>query len=425
MKFIHPKKYLRAIVNNGKMEQLLSHIRLLKVHFNYASHITRLRRRIKQGSVIRVVFYTNEPQKWSYESLYREFEKSPYFDPVVIVVPRYMVHIGRDNTRMSLEEQYAFYKERGYNVKYGYENGRYLSIQSFEPDLFFYLQLAEVPGVDDPVIVSKRALLCYSPYSFSLTCFSKEYLQRFHRFLFRYYVVHESTRKRFEDYRKGNARNCVTVGYPKLDVYLSERQINPSDYWKEPQKFRVIYAPHHTVSDDVYHFSTFAYNCHFILNLAKSSDSTWIFKPHPMLRRAIVLAGLMTEKEIGDYYQSWSEIGRVYDQGDYFDVFRSSDLMITDCSSILAEYLPSTHPLIRLINEQSCPLDEVGNILSRGFYNVHDNEELERVFKELAVYGNDPMKEKRAEVSKMLIDSNETAAHKVLCDLLKALSIQN
>ena len=153
MRFIHPRRFLRGLRARCILDAVLM----------------RLRKTMREGKRIRVVFYTNEPQKWSYESLYRAFESSPHFEPLVVVVPRYAVHIGKDHTRMPLEEQYAFYKVRGYHVEYGYEEGRYLDIKTFEPDVFFYLQLAEVPGIDDPEIVSKYALTCYCPYSFSLT----------------------------------------------------------------------------------------------------------------------------------------------------------------------------------------------------------------------------------------------------------------
>lgn len=369
-----------------------------------------------------MVFYTNEPQKWSYESLYRALESNPHFEPLIVVVPRYAVHMGKDHTRMALEEQFDFYRERGYRVEYGYKDGRYLEIASFRPDIFFYLQLAEIPGIDNPEMVSKYALTCYCPYSFPLTDHRKQYLPRFHRLLFRYYVPHEWTRERFEGYAKGNAKNCVVVGYPKLDVYFRETAPDADKFWKNPSKVRIIYAPHHSVKD-VFLFSTFQYNHQFILDLAKrmSDRTTWIFKPHPMLKGAILRAGMMMEEDLDAYYRSWSEIGHVYDQGDYFDIFKSSDLMITDCASFLVEYLPSGHPLIRLINDRSCPLDKLGQTFSDCYYNVHDEEELKQVFDELVVDENDYLGTHRKEMAATLVDNRQTAAEKIVKDLMASI----
>ena len=421
MRFFHPRRVLRRLQSNDRIDRVIQSILAWRIKINYSLAIRRLRRK-KGRERIRVVFYTNEPQKWSYESLYRAFESSPHFEPLVVVVPRYAVHVGKDHTRMTLDNQYDFYRERGYRVEYGYKDGRYLEIASFRPDVFFYLQLAEIPGIDDPMIVSRSALTCYCLYGYPLSDYRKDYLHRFHRLLFRFYVVHEWTKERFEGYAKGNSKNCVVVGYPKLDVYFKDLSPDADKYWRDPSKVRIIYAPHHSVND-VFLFSTFQYNHQYILDLAKSmSDrTTWIFKPHPMLKRAVLWAGLMTETELDDYYQSWSEVGRVYDQGDYFDIFKSSDLMITDCASFLAEYLASGHPLIRLINSRSFQLDKLGQRFSDCYYNVHDNEELKRVFDELVVAGNDYLGVHRREIASTLIDRRQTAAEKVLRNIIDSI----
>jgi len=425
---IHPKRILRKLFGKDRVERVSQSISAWRIARKHSSTVRRLRKKVDH-SPIRVVFYTNEPQKWSYESLYRAFESNPRFEPLVVVVPRYAVHLGKDRTRMTLEQQYDFYRQRGYRVEYGYKDGRYLEIASFQPDIFFYLQLAEIPGVDDPAIVSKYALTCYCPYAFPLADYRKEYLPQFHRLLFRYYLVHEWTRERFEGYAKGNSRNCVVVGYPKLDVYFKDIPEDADKYWKEPSKVRIIYAPHHSVGDgrDIFRFSTFPDNHQVLLDLAKETRdrTTWIFKPHPMLRQAVIHAGIMTEEELDAYFRAWSEVGQVYDQGDYFGIFKSSDLMITDCASFLAEYLPSGHPLIRLINPGSCPLDRLGNCFADCYYNVHNEEELKQVFEELVVLGNDSMATNRKELARTLIDPRQTAADKVLRDLQEALGIRH
>ena len=425
---IHPKRILRKLFGKDRVERVSQSISAWRIARKHSSTVRRLRKKVDH-SPIRVVFYTNEPQKWSYESLYRAFESNPRFEPLVVVVPRYAVHLGKDRTRMTLEQQYDFYRQRGYRVEYGYKDGRYLEIASFQPDIFFYLQLAEIPGVDDPAIVSKYALTCYCPYAFPLADYRKEYLQQFHRLLFRYYLVHEWTRERFEGYAKGNSRNCVVVGYPKLDVYFKDIPEDADKYWKEPSKVRIIYAPHHSVGDgrDIFRFSTFPDNHQVLLDLAEETRdrTTWIFKPHPMLRQAVIHAGIMTEEKLDAYFRAWSEVGQVYDQGDYFGIFKSSDLMITDCASFLAEYLPSGHPLIRLINPGSCPLDRLGNCFADCYYNVHNEEELKQVFEELVVLGNDSMATNRKELARTLIDPRQTAADKVLRDLQEALGIRH
>ncbi len=400
------------------------------VRRNYNNVLCNLREKAKRGEKLKVIFYTNEPQKWSYESVYREFERSPFFDPCIIVVPRYRVHIGDDKTRMSLEEQYLFYKSRNYNVEYGYIDGQYIDIKSFHPDIFFYLQLAEIPGIDNPEIISRYALTAYCPYAFQLSNYKKEYLQNFHKLLFVYYVVHDLTIKRFESYKKGNSSNCISTGYPKLDVYHNRSicDIQLSNYWKDPQKIKIIYAPHHSfrkVKSNTFQFGTFPKNYQLILDLAKKTSdiTTWIFKPHPMLRSVIVKERIMSEEETKKYYDEWAKIGNLYDTGDYFDIFISSDIMITDCASFLAEYLPSHKPLIRLINPKCIEFDEVGQRLSKCYYNAHNNEELLSLFKSIVLNKEDYLKNQRIKLANTLVNPNVSASHIIINNILNRLHL--
>ena len=399
----------------------------LKTQHNYRRDLSSLRKKVRQGEAINVLFLTNEPQKWSYNSIYKEFEGSPYFNPVIIVVPRYRVHVGTDHTRMSLQEQFDFYKKRKYHVEYGYVDGKYLDLRTFNPDIVFYLQLAEIPGIDDPYIVSKFALTAYCPYSYQFSDYRKHYLDHFHKQLFVNYMEHELTLKRFDSYKKGNSKNCVVTGYPKLDVFFDEPKDDAGKYWREPGKFKIIYAPHHAYEDEnTFRWGTFKENYMFILDLARqySKETTWVFKPHPMLYSKIVRTGFMTEEGVNSYYDEWAKIGTLYDSGDYFDIFRSSDLMITDCGSFLAEYLPTHKPLIRLINKEGIALNELGERFADCFYNSHSNEELEHLFTEIAIRRNDYIQKERSKKVDALIDPTETAAHKILNDLLRRLGVK-
>ena len=388
-------------------------------------------RRIRKKAVtkkLKVLFYTNEPQKWAYDSLYKELESSPIFSPLIVVVPRYAVHLGKDDTRMSLTEQYNFYKKKGFNVTYGYENGQYLAIKKFNPDILFYMQLAEIPGVDSPYIVAKYALTAYCPYAYSFSDYTKQYLEDFHRILYVNYVEHELTIKRYESYHNGNSKNCVSVGYPKLDEYLSPLSHTTKEIWKDSSKFKIIYAPHHSFFASKYNtfkWGTFHKNNQIILNLAKEHpETTWIFKPHPMLRKVIVSHGLMTEKEAANYYNEWNTIGTLYDSGDYIELFRTSNLMITDCGSFLAEYIPSGNPIIRLINDEGIPLNELGENFSNYFYVAHNENELLHLFNTIVVQKKDPLHETRNSLQWKIVDREESSAHKIYKDLLARIKIK-
>ncbi len=76
-------------------------------------------------------------------------------------------------------------------------------------------------------------------------------------------------------------------------------------------------------------------------------------------------------------------------KNEYRDIFKSSDVMITDCMSFLAEYFPSEHPLTRLVNLKSPIYNSLGDLILSPYYNVYDNEMLEKTFLDVVINKND------------------------------------
>lgn len=410
IKFKIKSKKLEIKSLKREIENLETYI---DVKDNYEQVLTRLKDKIKKEK-INVVFYSSELQKWTYNSLYRAFENSEYFNPIVVIIP--LIRMPEDVKNRMLSEQYDFYTKMNCKVEYGYKDGEYLDLSSFNPDIIFYQQPWDIPENNTPDNVSKYALTCYCNYGSQVLEYPKEYMPKFHKFLWLYICESDLNIKRFEGYKKGNSKNCKSFGYPKLDVYMENHEIDPSKYWKEPDKIRVIYAPHHSFDKAHINIATFLQNGKFMLELAKkySEQTTWIFKPHPRLKYVIEPSKYMTKKEIEKYWEEWDTIGKVCEDGDYWDIFRSSDLMITDCASFLIEYLPTGKPLLRLINPKSMAMNEFAQHFISQYYNSHNNEELEKMFVDLAINKNDYKKADREKLIAELIDFKEPSAVKIM-----------
>lgn len=380
---------------------------------NYDRVLNRLKEKIGKEK-INVVFYSSELQKWTYNSLYHEFEKSEYFNPMIVIVP--LIRMDEDVKKQMLSDQYDFYTKLGCKVEFGYKDNEYLDLSTFSPDIVFYQQPWDIPQNNTPDMVSEYALTCYCNYGSQVLEYPKEYMPKFHKFLWLYICENDLNIKRFESYKKGNSKNCKSFGYPKLDVYMEKRDTDGSKYWKDPDKIRVIYAPHHSFDKAHINIATFLQNGKFMPELAKkyADKTTWIFKPHPRLKYVIEPSGYMTKEEIDKYWKEWDTIGKVCEGGDYWDIFMSSDIMITDCASFLIEYLPTGKPLIRLINKKSMALNEFAMHFISQYYNSYDNEELEKLFVDLAINKNDYRKEDRKKLIAELIDFNEPSAVKIM-----------
>ncbi len=360
-----------------------------KLDFEHVkSNYENVLRRLKTQDKIKVVFLVRENQKWTYQSLYEEFEKNEKFEPLVLVSMLELVRKGKDKTRNNLTDSFEFFKSKGMKVDYAYKNGGYVDLKEYKPDIVFYDQPWDLPEIQQPRKVSEYALTCYSSYSYELFDCIEDYTASFHKFLYRYFTENEFNKNRYESYRKGNSENCVVTGYPKLDAYLKTNE--DCNVWRKKDEYKIIYAPHHSIDSKGIRLSTFLRNGKLMLELAKSHpNTTWVFKPHPRLKYVLLRTKIMNEKEIEEYWNEWKKIGAVFEGGDYMSLFKTSDLMITDGCSFLTEYLLTGKPLIRLINKKGIKLNKLGTELTEGYYLADNNEELRKLFNQLVIEKKD------------------------------------
>jgi len=378
------------------------------VHKNYVNVLSRLKNKTDK---IKVVFLIRENQKWTYQSLYEILDKSDKFEPLVLVSILTLSAKGKDKTRNNLNENYNFFKSKGMNVDYAYKDGKYIDLKIFNPDIIFYDQEWDLPVIHKPKCVSEFALTCYCSYGYELLEKEKAYTQEFHRFLYKFFVEHEENIKRYKLYNKHNAENCVVAGYPKLDLKANDVEC---ELWRDNNKIKIIYAPHQSFEKKDIRLATFDKNGKFILELAKKHpETTWVFKPHPRFKYALLKNKIMNSDEIEKYYSEWAQIGLVYTEGDYSALMYTSDLMITDCCSFLAEYLSTLKPLIRLVNKQSIKLNSIGEIIMKGYYSAASYSELNSLFTDIIDNKKDDRKIIRKDIINEIIDTKETAAHKI------------
>ena len=242
--------------------------RLPLIHTSYRRKLEAIKTKLKRREKIRVLFLIREPSKWSYNSVFKEMLKSDIFEPIVAVSILTSAAEGKDMTRNDLEISYAFFKNLKYPVVRAYEaqTSAYLDLADFKPDLVFYDQPWELPAVHNPQTVSKFALTAYCDYGFEIMDY-ENYSKGFHLPLYKYFVDNKKNIERYQKYDKGNIKNCVSLGYPRLDFYLDKTPINVSKYWKHENKYKIIYAPHHSFEDDGLQLATFKENGKFILDL--------------------------------------------------------------------------------------------------------------------------------------------------------------
>lgn len=372
---------------------------------------------------VRVLFLIRENQKWVYQSLYEILEKDSNFEPLIVVSLLTIVHCGKDSTRNNLDDNYKFFKEKNMNVQYAYKNNKYIDLKKFNADIVFYDEPWDLPKIHKPEYVSRFALTCYSSYSYPLLHYKEEYFIDFYNSLFRYFIEDDTMQDWYESLNKRKIDNYVKTGFIKFDEYLNVKDSKSFD-WKEKQKIKVIYAPHHSFEKRSLNLATFRENGRFILELAKKyPQTTWVFKPHPRFKHRLLKNKIMSESEVANYYEEWGKYGIIHQSGSYFGMFWESDLLITDSSSFLAEYLPTKKPVIRLVNKKQVKFNKTGKEIIKSYYNTENNYEIEKIFREIVINKNDVKKEDRKLISEKLFNINEPVCNKIFKTIRKDLRL--
>lgn len=380
----------------------------------YRITLEKIKNKVSLGQKINVLLLSSENEKFGYESLYKVFESDEHFNVIVITFP----HIENEASDASIQGEINFFKERNINATCSYQNKKYLDLKVFDPDIIFYQQPWNLPVHYLPESVSKYALTCYSSYSVSGDMINKSkypYIAKFLQTLWKYFVVHPLVIDFLPSWAQ---KNSVAIGHPKLDAF-SELDL---DY--ESEKQYVIYAPHFSVGDSEVKYATFDWSGKFMLDFAKKHpDINWVFKPHPNLKRHFVDTKYMTASEVDSYFESWEKIGLVYTKGDYFDIFKESAAMISDCGSFRIEYFLTGKPFIYMISKNARTSNMFTRIVSENHYSVFNTESLEAYMKTIILEKNDFMKVARKKKIRELFHKKFNSAENIVSLIRKTIGI--
>lgn len=392
---------------------------------NYALVLQRIRRYAGTRK-IKVIFLVNEVSKWKAQSLYSLMEESPYYEPYIGLT---LADIDWQLPQTEQNKKYfsnrEYFRGKGMRIIDAYDIDKRvpISLSAYEPDIVWYQQPWQIAEIQRPDRVSYYALTGYIPYyvpnygDFEVDC-----NQEFHRGLWRYFILNKSWEKFFRRQLGllSHAGKLLGLGHTGLDPLrvVDGHSKNGSS---------VIYAPHWSIdcpgNENFENYSTFLWTGRPILEFAqKHTEITWVFKPHPSLKRALLKTGVWSQKEVDDYYQAWDKIGIKCETGDYQQLMLDSTVMITDCGSFLTEYFSTGKPLVHLISPTAKlkPLPPSQKMFN-SFYKVRSMDELSDMLNLLINQRNDPKREERQALLRELDIGSCNAAANILQYLNKVL----
>lgn len=385
-------------------------------------NISRIRRKGK----IKVAFLNAFASVWACTMLYDILRASKSFEPYIIVAP---FHNGTEDTIMeTYTKTVNYFKENGYELIEGYDvvNGRQLTWRELgTPDIIVHQNPHYKSFREDFAIynIPLKVLNIYIPYAFMANNdYRLQFNQMSHLLYWKIFCETKVQLRQFREHSDIGNTNVICSGYVKMDNFLdksAKRDIK--DIWKLPPGcndgeniVKIIYAPHHSLFSGIFGYATFMDNYMFIYEIAKKYKDTtsWVFKPHPLLKMQTIKEGLFkNEQEFDDYTRMWDALTNAKTVGEepYYDLFKTSDGMIFDSQSFRTEYLYVDKPslyLKRKGHDYSQSFDELGLKVLGVLYSVDgdDYEGIQEYIERVLFCGEDSKKEERRALYEEYLD---------------------
>ncbi len=383
--------YLSSFMMNRKNFNMI----LSKV-FSYS--VEKIRRKKK----IKVAFVTDHAATWCGDRLYHLFDQNPRFETTL-----FMIKGKNESTLEDARHDFEQFKSAGLNVVGVFD----LNEETEPQDIIFFLRpyFHNFSRNFQFNVLTPQTLCIYIPYYIETaqSFIPNYYDMPIFRLAWKYFFDSKIALKVFEQNSKTGTFHGGISGLPKMDFFFKASN-KISFTWKmtRPNAKKIIWAPHWSfiLQEKRETVSTFPYNYKLMYEFAKAHPETsWVVKPHPRLMLEAIKYGLFPSVEAyEEYLQKWNDLpnAQVFTGGYYQEIFATSDGLIHDSCSFIAEYQYTNKPMIFLMNNDEEEFTELGKKILDASYIV-DGKNLEQIaaaLQKIFIEGNDPLKAKRKKV---------------------------
>lgn len=390
-------------------------------------HLNKIRLKEK----INLVFVCHRPSVWgSLKTVFEECNNDyQNFNITIVAIPnkKQLPKLQFNHEVYESEGAEDFFKDYPCRVinGYNYKTKEWFDLKHLKPDYVFFQQPYNVTRslMYKSQNVCKYAKILYVPYFSNFigndvvnSCYPIDFFNN---------VSIVFSENAFDvDFINNHLNSCkvkpkiILSGFPRYDN-LSCYQNVDSNIWnftKNNRIKRIIWTPRWCTNEGNCCF--FDYKDDLLDYVEKNRDIDFLFRPHPQAFLEWSATGELPENEANVYKARFDKIAnaKIDNQKEYLTTFYSSDIMITDISSIVAEYFLTGKPII-YCHKKNC-FNDFSRKLSKGFYWVHNWEELQKTI-EMLKSGNDPLKEKRQEIIKKEFYIPEKGAGYMIKELIK------
>jgi hypothetical protein len=364
-------------------------------------------RKLKRKEKIKVVFLIQLASSWKYDYLFKLLLDSKRFDPVIVICP--VVNHEEDVMFTELNMAFDFFSEKDYPVINSWDDQtqNWLDVKtSIKPDIVFFSNpWGQMSKPEYYIFNFLDTLTCYVPYGFkSSHLYEAIFNKPFQNLLWKIFYETSFHLEMAKKYARNKGMNGLVTGYPGMDNLL-DNTYQPKDVWKIEDKSvkRIIWAPHHSIlgeMDSNVGFSTFLIYSDKMLEIADifKEEIQISFKPHPLLKAKLYKHSNWGKLRTDEYFDKWSSLPNTQlDEGNYIDLFLTSDAIINDGESFLVEYLFAGKPAMFLVADDNVTnrFNEFGKLAFNHLYHGRNDIEVRTFIEDVIIGGKDTLKEKR------------------------------
>ena len=318
--------------------------------------------------------------------------------------------------------------KNGIDFVYGYDkhNKEWIDLQKLFPDYIFFQTPydSQFPYIYSAAYVSLFAKICYVPYYGTLlykgVVDKITHPVNYFKYVSFYFVPHEEEQKALVNKFLGILRQdqIVISGMPKIDYIMNDLP-NKSSEWKRGLNSNVIRILWNT------RWRTNEGNCHFFdykdyfLNFTKvHPEVDFLFRPHPLSFHNFLKSGELSQAEYDDMILTYNQSpnAKIDFSNDYRNTVLTTDIFVSDMSSILYEFFMTGKPVI--YTHRVDGFNDFASKLAVGFYWVRNQNELNEKLLML-LHGDDPLKPIRQKLIKELLLNSRVGASLLIKETLR------
>lgn len=334
--------------------------------------------RAKKKEKLKVVFLAVHKSVWKVDTVFQRMLQDPLFEPEILVCP--YIPYGEERMYEDMNVTYNYFLAKGYPVKKSkLDDETWIDLKDLCPDIVFFTNPHKVTFNKYYECAYNTYLSCYVPYYYMATNHAGGDVSvlntNFFMSVWRLYWASDYTNQLNKKVSASKGVNGCSLGYPAAERLLPVIGSQNSEAWKvqAKDKKRIIFAPHHSIEHTKSALSTFLLFGESIKDLAIKSreEIQWSFKPHPILKSKLYLHPDWGKGKTDEYYDFWksSDFTQI-DEGEYEELFLSSDAIVHDCSSFIVEYAFTGKPCLYLINHNE--LKGLLNDFGEGVMEIYD-----------------------------------------------------